>query len=347
VFSIAVFSTGQYNVATAFNGVSVLWGIGNGAFNLPVRYFPVSNPALDLVASVAVGDFNGDGKLDLVTANSLDYTVSVLLGNGGGTFGSSVSYPVGIEPQSVAIGDFNGDGKPDIVAANIGSNTVSVLLGNGDGTFGPKTDYPVGMELASVAVGDFTGDGKVDLVTANATDNTVSVLPGNGDGTFAPKVDFPVGIEPVSVVVGDFNGDGKVDLAVANSYIETVSVLLNTTVSSPAELLSQVAGAVQTLNLPGNAKNGLLSKLDAAQAALMGTVVQNQIQPAPMRAGQTHSPPKANYTAAQHQIQAVILQLEGLVKAGKLDRSSATVLISDLDAALALISDLDAGLASI
>src|SRR3982750_3886097 len=91
--------------------------------------------------SVAAGDFNGDGKLDLATANNNANTVSILLGNGDGTFGANTDFNVGNRPRSVAVGDFNLDGKLDLAVANGSSNTVSILLGNGDGTFGANTDF--------------------------------------------------------------------------------------------------------------------------------------------------------------------------------------------------------------
>ncbi len=94
--------------------------------------------------SVAIGDVSGDGKPDLVTANSFSNTVSILLGNGDGTFGAKVDYGTGDGPGSVAIGDVSGDGKPHLAVANQESNSVSVLLGNGDGTFGAKVDYGLG-----------------------------------------------------------------------------------------------------------------------------------------------------------------------------------------------------------
>ncbi|MER7810895.1 FG-GAP-like repeat-containing protein [Streptomyces sp900116325] len=178
--------------------------------------------------SVAVGDFNGDGDLDLVTANTAANTVSVLLSNGAGTFAAKTDYATGTNPRSVAVGDFNGDGRLDLVTANAsGTDTVSVLLNNGDGTFGAKADYPTGSGTTSVAVGDFNGDGRLDLVTANFFGSTVSVLLNNGGGTFAPKADVPTGTGPNSVAVGDFNGDGDLDLATANINGPTVSVLLN------------------------------------------------------------------------------------------------------------------------
>ncbi len=146
--------------------------------------------------SVAIGDVSGDGKPDLVTANINDTNVSVLLGNGDGTFQTKVNYGTGDAPYSVAIGDLSGDGKPDLVTANLNTTTVSVLLGNGDGTFQTKVDYGTGVGPQSVAIGDVSGDGKPDLVTANSLVTTVSVLLGNGDGTFQTKVDYGTGIRP-------------------------------------------------------------------------------------------------------------------------------------------------------
>ena len=194
---------------------------------------PSFGPAIDYWSgtaprAVAVGDFNGDSRQDLATADSADNTVSVLLGNGDGSFQSRTDYATGTGPYSVAVGDFNGDGKLDLVTANYSANTVSVLLGNGDGGFAAKTDFATGTAPESVAVGDFNGDGKLDLVTANYSANTVSVLLGNGDGTFQSRTDYATGTGPVSVAVGDFSGDGKQDLVVANYSANTVSVLLGT-----------------------------------------------------------------------------------------------------------------------
>ncbi len=134
--------------------------------------------------SVAIGDLNGDGKPDLAVANASSNTVSVLLGNGNGTFGAKTDYGTGSYPYSVAIGDLSGDGKPDLAVANNYSNTVSVLLGNGYGTFGVKTDYGTGSGPNSVAIGDLNGEGKPDLAVENHLSITVSVLLGKGIGTF-------------------------------------------------------------------------------------------------------------------------------------------------------------------
>ena len=177
--------------------------------------------------SLAVGDFNGDGVKDLVTANAdAPSSVSVLLGNLGGGFSAKTDFATGSGPLSVAVGDFNGDGKQDLVTANESDNTVSVLLGNGSGGFGAKTDFGAGAVPSGVAVGDFNGDGKADLAVTDYVANTVSVLLGDGSGGFFAPVAFATGSGPLSVAVGDFNGDGKADLAVADYDANTVSVLL-------------------------------------------------------------------------------------------------------------------------
>src|SRR5438093_4339804 len=104
--------------------------------------------------SLAIGDVNGDGKPDLVTANLDASTVSVLLGTGGGGFGAKADFATGGRPTSVAIGDVNGDGEPDLMTANYNANTVSVLLGNGTGSIAAKTDFAAGASPSSFAIGD-------------------------------------------------------------------------------------------------------------------------------------------------------------------------------------------------
>jgi hypothetical protein len=179
--------------------------------------------------SVAVGDFNGDGIPDLVTANSSDNTVTVLLGDGTGGFtaANGSPYAVGSEPLSVAAGDFDGDGNQDLVIANYGDRNLTVLLGDGAGGFTPAAHSPVavGSNPRSVAVADFNGDGNPDLVTATAA-NAAVVLLGNGWGEFAVAGVAPVGFFPQSVAVADVNGDGKPDIVTANSGSNSVSVLL-------------------------------------------------------------------------------------------------------------------------
>ena len=145
-----------------------------------------SNPS-----SVAVGDFNGDGVLDLAVANEgtppfyADGSISVLLGVGDGTFAAERRFGVGSGPHSVAVGDFNGDGKPDLAVANSGTSpnypdsSISVLLGLGDGTFAPDRRFGVGSAPSSVAVGDLNDDGALDLAVGDDVSSDVAILLNN------------------------------------------------------------------------------------------------------------------------------------------------------------------------
>jgi hypothetical protein len=211
---------------------------------------------------VAVGDFNGDGKADLAVANYGSDTLTILLGNGDGTFTPAKASPAtGANPTFIAVGDFNGDGKADLAVANYGSDTLTILLGNGDGTFTPAKASPAtGRTPFAIAVGDFNGDGKEDLAVANTGDNTVTILLGKGDGTFTSASVSPAGVnQPRSIAAGDFNGDGKTDLALANWASNTVTILLGngdgtfTGTASPGTGSNPSFVAVGDFNGDGNA----------------------------------------------------------------------------------------------
>src|ERR1035437_5625076 len=185
---------------------ATLLGNGNGSFRAPIIHASgatASKPSGD-ASTLAVGDFNHDGNLDVVALNSSDNTVSVMMGNGNGTFQPLVRYSVGTYPEEVVVADFNGDGNLDLAVANSNDSRISVLLGNGNGTFRPQVTYPAGAGPYSLAGGDFNHDGKVDLVTGSV------MLLGNGDGTFKAPTAASVGFV---VTVGDFNGDGQLDIA--------------------------------------------------------------------------------------------------------------------------------------
>ena len=247
----------------------------NAAKGFPNEVYAAGNQPI----GVAIGDVNGDGKADVVvvsgTLNSVenapDNTVSVLLGNGDGSFQPRAFYATGPFPFAVAVGDLNGDGKADVVVTNLGDNTVSVFLSGSNGKLQGRVDYPAGNGPSSVVIGDFNADGKPDLAVCDFADNTVSVLLGNGDGTFRPRVTYATDPAPINLAIGDFNGDGKLDLATANNlaFVQnagfaagTVSVLLGNgdgTFGSHVE--SNIGGAlwaIATGDLNGDKKDDII-----------------------------------------------------------------------------------------
>src|SRR5260370_9187718 len=176
--------------------------------------------------SVTVGDVDGDGVPDLLVANSITDNLSVILGNGDGSFRSARSYAAGGGgPGAVAVGDFDGDGLSDLVVANIGGlfapGCLSLLLGNGDGSFQAGRNILAGT-WNSVTIDDFNRDGLLDVAATSGL-NHVTVMLGNGDGSFQPPRDFGVGSSASSGAVGDFNRDGVPDLSVATRRPKSVS----------------------------------------------------------------------------------------------------------------------------
>ncbi len=217
--------------------INILLGRGDGTFRDAVSYDAGSSPD-----AIVVGDFNGDGVPDLAVTNfsATDTgTVSILLGNGDGSFRAPVSYASGQSQSDLVTGDFNGDGILDLAVVNQDGvypdyrGTLRVLLGNGDGSFQPPVTYAAGIIPRFLVEGDFNGDGIPDLAVANlgittaGTGSSISVFRGNGDGTFQPAVDYAPGLRARSLAVGDLTGNGLPDLLVGRDGSNLVTVLRN------------------------------------------------------------------------------------------------------------------------
>jgi FG-GAP-like repeat/FG-GAP repeat len=232
------------------------------SFSAATSFLPGNNKV-----SVAVGDFNGDGKPDLAVAD-FEGLIAILLGTGTGSFDRAGSAGVLIDsPNPLAVGDFNGDGKLDLAVGVTTlmppSRNITILLGAGTGFFSSSNSFAVGVspEAIALAAGDFNGDGKLDLAVTNGNSSTVSVFLGTGTGSFGAATNFIVGTTPRSVAISDFNGDGKLDLAVANSGSNNVSILLGTSTGSfgPATnfAVGNTPGSVAVGDFNGDGKQDL------------------------------------------------------------------------------------------
>jgi hypothetical protein len=303
------------------DSVSVLLGNGDGTFQAPMAF---RTPAS--AASLVLGDFNGDGKLDIATIDHTDYTrvcdcvsillgkgdgtfqepaiittvsrypevlvaghftasknldlavtmslissdeVQILLGNGDGTFSSGEIYPLASNSISIVAANFRNDHKTDLAIGEFEGKGVAVLLGNGDGTFEQPVVYPV-VGAHGLAAGDLNGDGIIDLVAGSDYDpirplGQVSVLRGNGNGTFEAAISYPAGEFPEAVAIADFNGDGKPDITVSDAFGDRQFIFLNTGVvtfspPTPLNFKSQRHGttsAPQTVMLSNTGKTEL------------------------------------------------------------------------------------------
>lgn len=211
---LAVCATDSKNPAT----------IAPVTFTAPVNYTVGTLPFAD-----AVADFNGDGILDIAICNESSNNVTILFGNGDGTFQPAVNYAVGSSPSAIMAGDLNGDGVPDIAVADEIGKTIAVLInkGNGTGTFYPAVLYPAGQAPRGIVSGDTRNIGIQDLIVANNLGGDVTVFLGNGNGTFQAGVNYAADVNPKSVAVGKFNNSSNnLDIAVANHNTNDVSILI-------------------------------------------------------------------------------------------------------------------------
>ena len=214
--------------------LSIFLGNGDGTFQNPATLKPTTGKG---PISIATGTFNAKNNTNvgLAVANETDNTVTILLGNGDGTFTAASGSPIktGNHPVSVVSATLIAGGQFDLLVANQQDDTVSVFMGNGDGTFAAPVNLTTGKGPTGLVVADFNNDGKLDLAVTNQTDNSVTVYLGNGDGTFNKPLSYPTGQTPIYVAAADFNGDNILDLAVANNGVGTdtlsgasVSILL-------------------------------------------------------------------------------------------------------------------------
>ncbi len=244
--------------ASAGNNLLGIQALGSSALSTTFQAAPGSPFAIANSSttrrSVAIASayLNGDDNLDVVTGDA-QQTITVLLGNGDGTFQPKVNYagcPSG-KALKILLADFNRDGNSDVaLGCSDGTNgSLTILLGNGDGTFGAPTSYTAG-DVAGIAVGDFNGDGLVDVVVSNKQQQNVMLFIGNGSGTFSAGTTL---LSPPSalhdVVVADFNSDGKDDLlyaittAVSGSPLSDLYIATGNgdgTFTTPVVIASQV-----------------------------------------------------------------------------------------------------------
>jgi hypothetical protein len=221
------------DIAATFNSdstVGILLGCGNGSFTSMMNY---STGYIAGPVGIAVGDFNNDGRSDIVVANFIICNVGVLLGYGNGSFDAIIPYSTGnaSSPAAVAVGDFNNDDRLDIVVANSNSSNVGVLLGYGNGSFSALMTYSteIGSSPWAVTVIDLDIDGQLDIIVANYLGaDSISIFFGYGNGSFQNQLAYSTGYQswPIDVTVGDFNSDNQLDIAIALNNENNVGILL-------------------------------------------------------------------------------------------------------------------------
>jgi hypothetical protein len=217
--------------STFFNGsLSLLAGDGSGGLGAPVEALTGLGPR-----SIAAGDLNNDTFLDAVSANQGDGSLTVLFGNGGGSFTATVNLTetvTGNDAYAVALGDVTGEGDLDLVFARLEHGEIGILAGGGDGTFAPPVFYAASVNPnplpVTLALGDMTNDGALDIVIVNSAGH-LSVLVNDGSGGFllSGGTPYPLCSGPLALALGDLDQDGRLDVVVPCGSGSRLVVLLN------------------------------------------------------------------------------------------------------------------------
>jgi FG-GAP-like repeat/RTX calcium-binding nonapeptide repeat (4 copies) len=266
------------------NSISVLLNTGNGAF-LPAINLKTGGKK---PTGIALGDFNGDNRLDIAVTNKGSGNISVFFNDGDGTFSVPVLFTAGKAPGKLRAADVTGDGKIDLVMLS-GSNKVTILANDGTGGFSPSSKLPTGGRgSVDLVLGDFSGDGRTDIAIANAGSKNVTLLPADPTFLFGPPLPFKVSGSPRSLAVGDIDDDGALDLAVSHRISKFVSVLLNVSSGGVAafdpELKVETGGrapsaiALEDIDLDGHDDLVLTDSTASAISVLLNTGPANFLQ---------------------------------------------------------------------
>jgi hypothetical protein len=263
----------SYAFGKTEGNITVFVSNGDGTLKTGVNY-PSPTATNFQFQFVAVGDFNGDGKLDIAATDAINGGVQIFTGNGDGTFTAGSAYPTGTGTYStlgIIVGDFNGDGKTDLAVVDLtnsgASGDVGVLINNGARGFNPVVNYPTAAPANEITAADVNGDKNLDLIvplygTSSTPGTGVQVLLGKGDGTFPTSQSTTVGNNPYAAAIGDLNGDGKADLAVTiqdqtSGHNQGIAVALGNgdgTFQTPTLLSGTLQSAQFALTGPGYVK---------------------------------------------------------------------------------------------
>lgn len=245
--------------------------VGAAEVAWPTLHFPTS---AGFNHTLAVGDLDGDGRLDVATPNSVTSSVSVLLGNGDGTLAPFAAHAVFGDPQDVQMADVTGDGILDLATPDYSGSGITVLRGLGDGGFAPRVAYPAGSGLVSLAAVDLDGDGRRELAVSKEAGHKLAVLPALATGGFGAPVETDSGTLPHQLAAADFDRDGRFDLAVASLGAAAVSVHLGDGTHVPGTAVPFAVGmapvglSVADLDLDGDA-DLVVSDVNAATVSVL------------------------------------------------------------------------------